>query len=42
MIVKSQVPMFSFPLVIGMVMLTPLSVDFAWAGMSSEPSKVCS
>lgn len=37
-----QVPIFKRPFVTGMVRLTPLRVDFAWAGMSSAPSNVCS
>ena len=37
-----QVPRFRRPSVMGMVMLTPLSVDLAWAGISSAPSSVCS
>ena len=37
-----QVPRFKRPSVMGMVMLTPLSVDLAWAGISSAPSNVCS
>ena len=40
--IPCQVPRFKRPSVMGMVMLTPLSVDFAWAGISSAPSSVCS
>ena len=37
-----QVPRFKRPSVMGIVMLTPLNVDLACAGISSAPSSVCS
>ena len=40
--IPCQVPRFSRPSVMGIVMLTPLKVDFACAGISSAPSSVCS
>ena len=35
-----HVPRFSRPFVMGMVIETPVKLDFAWLGMSSSPSSV--